>query len=730
MSPETASDPSVHQLLPTHAQAKGRGIHGLHDESRSASAQSQTLNAAPAGLGGRWRRVGFTGCLILSLGTAVALAVPAFLAALWSEAMAAADGKEAASAWIFLLAADRATRVVTVCTAALRTSVTLQAGLMTAMAAGIVLEKTRPPLLHAPALSIIRAVGTGPTNLLHTMLPMPRGLLSVAVYAVVVVEVLLVVASQFFSTILLADFSNAGLMGAAAERNVTSYLTVEAYHSAYWSNHPAGWVFAETGGSFDRGSNFDDTGPTYRAFLPFADEQERNNLRSFSGPALVMNQRVLCLRPRLSNMTLSDGWLTGSLDLDEDAHPSLRDANKSSSHFTIACTLRPIHPESRGVDASVICLPETAIWNFKLNDSLPDIQTLHGHLDEYRTDFTAMAVVLQAVSPSSIEAHLGNFPIEDPAVHRLPHYRDDGSWTVIGNASTKRELLKATACMSGLGVDAYNVKMDREWPGSEPSMAWQTDRIPNAYDTRSTRRQLGASLSPAGLRERGLLRLNPREDWKVIRLDDADEREQEQFRYQFYMDFVFSLPKYDSRQRPAHEAAGDRGNWTRHLGYNHINSLDRGLWTLFKDVLADTDSPALALQALLAKINQQRYYSRLAQQAPTRRAQVALAADTLMPARRAGLVAVVVVVVVHLALVAVVTAVFVASTKVSSVGNAWQAVAQVVSEDTMPLLGQADRMTDSGVERWLSDDAGRGTYASLRRRGDGRVAVGMEEKGQ
>lgn len=46
-----------------------------------------------------------------------------------------------------------------------------------------------------------------------------------------------------------------------------------------------------------------DTGPTLRAFLPFADGQARSSVQTYSGEAVVLDSRVMCMRPHLSNLT-------------------------------------------------------------------------------------------------------------------------------------------------------------------------------------------------------------------------------------------------------------------------------------------------------------------------------------------------------------------------------------------------------------------------------------------
>lgn len=66
----------------------------------------------------------------------------------------------------------------------------------------------------------------------------------------------------------------------------------------YWLKKPSSSeIFAEYSQPGKPGEDFDDTGPTIRAFLPVALQSEREALRSFRGMARVVDTRVVCVRP-------------------------------------------------------------------------------------------------------------------------------------------------------------------------------------------------------------------------------------------------------------------------------------------------------------------------------------------------------------------------------------------------------------------------------------------------
>ncbi|KAI1245426.1 hypothetical protein MGN70_012316 [Eutypa lata] len=122
------------------------------------------------------------------------------------------------------------------------------------------------------------------------------------------------------------------------------------------------------------------------------------------------------------------------------------------------------------------------------------------------------------------------------------------------------------------------------------------------------------------------------------------------------------------------------------------------------------------------------YYEALPKIIPGRAASTAFSSVVLVPARWSGFIGTAVILATHLAIVLIVTTVFLTYTSTSMLGNFWQGVSQVVTEETLPILKQADRMKDKEVageansEKWHM-----GEIKVLRRREDGRVDLGSKE---
>lgn len=142
---------------------------------------------------------------------------------------------------------------------------------------------------------------------------------------------------------------------------------------------------------------------------------------------------------------------------------------------------------------------------------------------------------------------------------------------------------------------------------------------------------------------------------------------------------------------------------------------------VFHEALRGTGSPARAAQATQARINQIAYYDQLAQLVTDASAETSFATSALIPVRYRGFVAVTALIAVHFLAVAVVAVLFLGFTRHTLIGHNWQAVSHALSDDTLPLLGQAGGMKDGEVERWAeSRSVGLRRRAVLRRGGDGR----------
>ena len=148
----------------------------------------------------------------------------------------------------------------------------------------------------------------------------PRSGYSIAVLLLFTTTTML----QFSSTALLSDLRLGQLPGLPTHRNVAfdfKYMMangsldmiapgvsiVAAGEAAYplqirtptWSRNPPAYpVFAEYSEPVSSAKDVDDTGILLRAFIPFSDAESRENIRNYTGNAMVLDSRVgkVCCR--------------------------------------------------------------------------------------------------------------------------------------------------------------------------------------------------------------------------------------------------------------------------------------------------------------------------------------------------------------------------------------------------------------------------------------------------
>ncbi|KAK2469438.1 hypothetical protein H9L39_19155 [Fusarium oxysporum f. sp. albedinis] len=389
-------------------------------------------------------------------------------------------------------------------TAVIRTAMATQASLATAMLAAVVLETIDTPLVQGPIYSVIRAVRAAPTTLLLTAKLRPKGRLSTLVFALVVIEILVTLASQFFSTIFIFDFEVSTYANIINAADVSTLDTLDVPRHRSFEMPPASsWTFAGLSESFTKGPNFHDTGHTYRSFLPFGDEGERTHLRNFRGPAIIMDHRVVRANPSLVNLDPNSdipsfSRLSGQIALNTDSYSMFHkvdDAQQRNKPLPCQCW------------SGLGCIAGDPLVYPLANVSDPEDDSKTIVIAGYPRAST-MFMIIDVVSEEALLYGNG-------ARHAATSIREEGPWTLVSNGSNM-EALRVTACLANLLAPAFTIDMYSSWDNLEPRMSWD-DEV-QKYDTETSRSQLGASLTPGTLKDRGVLTLAPKSQWKEFPL--------------------------------------------------------------------------------------------------------------------------------------------------------------------------------------------------------------------
>ncbi|KAM0321592.1 hypothetical protein ACHAQA_010018 [Verticillium albo-atrum] len=315
--------------------------------------------------------------------------------------------------------------------------------------------------------------------------------------------------------------------------------------------------------------------------------------------------------------------------------------------------------------------------------------------------------------------------------------------SISGGRSPDNVTMRATACLTDLtSYSDRDLTMQREWEGNETTEILDPDF--QAPANHSLTQRLGASQSPDSLEGRGLLNLET--SWPNIAGGRYGQRDP------FYSGYSRSLAeslerpsinlselqvvKFEGRQEvlrpqplPLDEALElgldfDAEDTTKLVHLTHAQ--------LYDSVLNQTGSVALGLQALFTRFNQRVFYDGLYSGVTRVGVDAGYTASFSVPVfapyRWQGLVFAMTLVATQVILACAVTAWFLVVTRESEIGNSWQATAQLISEETIPLLEPANQATEGQVRKWVEGDKEATSVTGVLRRRNGRVVWHMSER--
>jgi len=731
-----ASSPS-----PVEATFSDHRDHSYNEPSKYAS--DSTTDSISKSKRPRIRNsVGVARLYILSLSAVALAAATTILALLWAGAAIATSEDDPGQVWKDVVSRGWAPITVTLCAAAIRTAVSLQAGVAMSMIAAVVIEQYphRVRLDDSAFLSIVRAISIQPANMFFSR---GRGILKslgfVGSFLVAVMSITML-ASAFTSSVLLSDFGNIVILGPSS-KGVMGYGGDSAASNVdVWRSNPVQYPrFAELTKSFGNrlvGDHLDDTGFVLRAPVPMTKSDQRQTLRKYEGPAVVFDDRVICVAPR--NITLQSlnktsgdrGWtFTGFLAIQgvatfdsNDDMPSPLHGTRGGRNATFFCHLLDTDPHfghlSSGVNITVCTVPfgfpttsdgdQHPLWlkpaHFRPGDFNPSTPVFF--LLELKPAPGKQIKFANFINNAYKSDGPGGYDISPDELVRTR----EGPWhrTKLQNiAGLEGVTISITTCAANnIGIP-YNVVMTSPSDGPEPTFGWQGEletvitsfnaRPSDRYDTTAVRRQLAATANSTDLtsQQRGIMDLT---------LNTTTPLYNNIYQFNLEADGLFPMIPLvncpgsikDCRTDPSAIMSTAPSDDLGHP--SHVS--------LFTEVLADTKSPARALQAWLNVMTRQKFYDSLGRFLAGGEAEFATSVEVFAPQRWGGFIGVVAVMLWHLLAVAWVVLWFLRVTTHTMLGNSWQAVAQVVSEETLPLLLRADDLKDSEVRVIIQGEMG------------------------
>jgi hypothetical protein len=653
--------------------------------------------------------IGTFNLIILSFGSIVLLAAIVFLSLFWSASLAAISGRQAPAFWSQIVQDGHAPSTITIISVIIRNIITVQIGVVTSMVAALIIERPGVVLSKLACLSIARSVNTGPLSLgwqvlvrrPHNNFPTPHAF-------VLLVIIAFSIASQFASTILLLDFRDSII---SLPQNTTlvpvGFLddTVSGSLDArqgvnYWNTGMSRFpLFAEISEPVDQIKGVQDTGVSLRALLPFLDSGTRSSLRQYSGPARVMDARVICVTPLLSNLSIS----------------TTQQGTYRYRALTGNVTLGAVSPALEPTESAIV------FTNFTTRFNCPIILPLQRLSRKRWTSLCAINIIAEIVSPPLGGADgTGVFLLfnatgfagdwEDGPMYNW-NVAYSQAWAIGTKASSGEDLqLSASLCFTkSFGTDAslqsYHVDIWTDQNNDEASIQLNLNDIGDATVSPNTINSICTScIPPNSGHRRNTLQMNTQLNWTVSRVNVTNTSRKEPVSIAeamavglFYNDVRFS------ENSQALIIAAD------------IMGINRGHVAVFNSIMALTENPALGLQYLTTAVAQMAFYDFLPYFNSFRTANLTVAATVFIPHRWTGFGIVAGLSCLHLLTLGILVVLFLYLNKVTLLGNSWAAVLQVHSENIKDITDKGVGLSDDEVQKLLSS-MGRNTVTRITRK--------------
>lgn len=479
----------------------------------------------------KWEKLGVYNFWVLIIGTIIILLSVAFLAFVWIVAMRQSTTNNLPRLWIDIVRKDYTSRVVTIATLLVRVALAAQLCVFAAIMAALILERVGASNEDFPMLSMIRCANTGPQALIWNVFHTVTHGTQLGYSFVIVVTILNALALQFMSTMLLADFGNP-LVVLDPKKNAVvwgideSQGEVPIVGSDFWrSSQPSYPTFAEFSQDGSQGANYVDSGTTYRGFLPFDNATLRENILSYSGPMTVVDERVVCVKPTLSNVEYripahTDDSLSANITFN-NTHP---DITQLGTKTGFNCTMAHYwHEQKSDYWYLSLCRLDLGYGALK-GGILPE--------DDTKQHETNVWLIFNVTSTWNVSEQWLDMVADKEETVVVPLrqvFSPDGAWSKVSSANLTVDV---SLCLLNPKPDVYEVDVmgSRTTVTQDNSIYWNATT--RKYDTQWARLQLDAWGAkdfeeleiPAdsqwrnpSIEDRGVLALKPVSDWNATR---------------------------------------------------------------------------------------------------------------------------------------------------------------------------------------------------------------------
>ncbi|KAI9725757.1 MAG: Mitochondrial outer membrane protein iml2 [Chrysothrix sp. TS-e1954] len=649
--------------------------------------------------------------------------------------------------WHWIVSKNHLQTLITGLAEALKQAITFQVGTVTAMTAAIMLESAQTSLGSAARLSLARSTESS-TEALTLFRDQARGKLrklrwnSLALYTIPLVAIVLA-ASQVFSILLVSDLDLATVAGNKGIDRVP--YDFDYSHWGNWSalgnlpklpvppieNYGSGWAqqtadfptFAEYSEPPTDEPGIDDTGLTLRAMLPFGSQATRQNLHNYEGAAMVVDTRVTCQAPAFDGLPVT--IIPDGLDILQlnasilSRQPTPRLFNQTLQFGNLA-NFELLYNQSIDIGCNVSIGDVSDLWQVSLcqlpEDGLPFAGGLVSEFQPYppfdemkvkqdpkdqfwrKSSLWGIGHLVLNVTLGDVadwQQVLGSYGEQHP-----PQYQLRDNWLDLIYSGGK-QVLSLSLCYSSFLTADMPVMIQSSTNRTEPIAGYDLGQSKYTFD--SVRRMYGQDRTVSNS-ERGVMDLVKADSWLMNNTYSMLSP---------YAQFIRAVTDMSGPQTNAFDQPGYTGNYSATLTYSGSSEDDLATATgplvpgvfiasLFQEIVQAGGSVAFAIQSILTSMATTSYYQQLPQFNLDANITHTPFITTNVPSSWTGLTVVIIVVFVHLCVMAVVISVFMTKTRFTTIGEEWQAIAQLVSPLTEPLLRGGTLMSDEEVKNQLA----------------------------
>ncbi|KAI0152994.1 hypothetical protein GGR57DRAFT_513227 [Xylariaceae sp. FL1272] len=650
-----------------------------------------------------WESLGISGCIAIVGGSAVVLAIVAFLIFLWAGIGPLPGGEQALPGWRRIMLDGWATRSVTISSLVLRAATAFQTGVCASLIAALFIERGEVPISQSAYLSLSRGLSSSPAAFLGRLTFSRSRITTKGVRLEWIVLIILAgtsIALQFSSTILLSCFGMTSLVrlpvslkvntGTSDERAAMIQQTITGDSGSLDYGGPADRDFAVFGlhpsdATTTQGSGLSDTGLKRHAFLPF-NQGNRSSILSYEGPSLVANTRVSCLRPNVSAVfgipevgDFPTYAIYGNISYEEtfkaagQPPPTVCSDGKTSGCFPpgFVCAFVLANPGlSNPSPQAFACLLQP---NSTAGD---DWEVGQNPLVAESRSWPILVFSTNMIDDDISDDRTIRYPLNATA----PYDEWSGYETVPGG------FMNMSLCFIGYSMKMSHVSMKRQKDSfEEPTVA--TTVLGN--DTGVSEVESMFVEPASGLAD---------DDSASLSIDDIRESGLEPKSVATTLDLLNDLGVQALfAQAVNNEASIFLCVYCTGLGIGVPTDLQR----LFNNMINSRASASLALEVLFTIYTQRVYYFAQSGFDLTTRADAVFSAGYEIPNEWIGLKAVLILIFLQLFSVWLIALQYVHKVRFSRQGNIWHTVSQLVSPDSAPILSQSHEVKDRQVSRIL-----------------------------